>query len=126
MLISRSIGKPFGKRGAAMGVFLSACLARQDKVKVFAEDVGRHNALDKAVGEALMLGLRPGEFILLTSGRISAEIVLKAARAGIAFIVSRGAPPDQAADLAEKRNMTLVGFARNDRMNIYSGKGRVL
>ena len=90
------------------------------------EDVGRHNAMDKVVGRALRDGLLPlhGR-ILCVSGRLSFELVQKAAVAGAPILVGVGAPTSLAIALAADRNMTLAGFARGDSVNVYSGAERV-
>jgi FdhD protein len=90
------------------------------------EDVGRHNALDKVIGRALLDGLVPvGERILCVSGRLSFELVQKAAVAGAPMLVGVSAPSSLAVSLAEDRGMTLCGFARGGRVNVYTHPGRV-
>jgi FdhD protein len=90
------------------------------------EDVGRHNAVDKLVGKQVLAGDVPlDEVMLAVSGRISFEIVQKAAMAGIPIIVAVSAPSNLAVDTAEKVGMTLVGFARGDSFNIYSHPDRI-
>ncbi|HEV7883826.1 MAG TPA: formate dehydrogenase accessory sulfurtransferase FdhD [Solirubrobacteraceae bacterium] len=90
------------------------------------EDVGRHNAMDKVVGRALLDGAIPlhGR-ILCVSGRLSFELVQKAAVAGAPILVGVGAPTSLAIALAADRGMTLAGFARGDRVNVYTGAERV-
>ncbi|HEV8117266.1 MAG TPA: formate dehydrogenase accessory sulfurtransferase FdhD [Thermoanaerobaculia bacterium] len=91
------------------------------------EDIGRHNATDKIVGSALLAGRLPlTDRILLVSGRTGFEIVQKAFAAGIPFVASVSAPSSLAAALAESAGVTLVGFLRERRFNVYSGKERVL
>lgn len=104
----------------------SAALSDGEKILLFAEDLGRHNALDKVFGEALWEGMGLNDKLILTSGRLSSEMVIKVLKRGISTIVSPSAPTDLAVRIAQKMGMTLVGFARGLRMNIYSAEQRIM
>ena len=94
-------------------------------LKIF-EDVGRHNALDKLIGWAFQQDILPlKESILLVSGRASFELIQKASMAGIPIVVAVGAPSSLAVDLAEENGLTLIGFLKKDKFNIYTGIERV-
>jgi FdhD protein len=90
------------------------------------EDVGRHNAMDKVIGRAMLDGLVPlSERVLCVSGRLAFELVQKAAVAGCPILVGVGAPTSLAIELARDRRMTLCGFARGGHVNVYSAPERV-
>lgn len=104
----------------------SAALAGREGILIFREDIGRHNAIDKVIGSRLKVA---GDFenkILITSGRISSEVLLKAQKCKIPIVVSKSAPTNQGIKLAVDMGITLVGFARGNRMNIYSQEERVI
>jgi FdhD protein len=90
------------------------------------EDVGRHNAMDKVVGQALLEGRVPlADSILCVSGRLAFELVQKTVRAGAPILVGVGAPTSLAVELADDRGLTLAGFARGGRVNVYTHAGRI-
>jgi len=98
----------------------SCALAQGRDILVFEEDIGRHNALDKILGQAMRAGMPLHDKMVLTSGRISSEIVSKVARRKIPAIVSRSAPTSAAIEQARQLGMTLIGFARGGRFNVYT------
>lgn len=100
-----------------------AALADRERVLLVAEDVGRHNAVDKIKGEALMRGLSTEDRVLLSTGRISSEMLLKAARMGVPLVASRTSPTEMAVALAEQLGITVCGYVRPDGLNVYAGNG---
>jgi FdhD protein len=96
-----------------------------DELLAFAEDSGRHNALDKAIGKLLLSGRHAKGCGVILSGRISYELVTKAARAGLEVLAGVSAPSALAAEAAALRNITLCGFVRDDRMTVYTHPHRV-
>jgi FdhD protein len=103
----------------------SAALCDTREVLVFAEDIGRHNAVDKVLGRCLLEGIAVADRILVTSGRISSEILFKAAGSGIPVLISKSAPTDMGVDLALELGITLIGFVRGGGMNVYAGQERI-
>jgi FdhD protein len=103
----------------------AAGLCDEEGILIFKEDIGRHNAVDKIFGECLLKNLCITDKYILSSGRISSEILLKVAKRRIPIIVSRSAPTSMALQFADQAGITIVGFARGGRMNVYSHDYRI-
>ncbi|WP_425060576.1 Sulfur carrier protein FdhD [Sporomusa carbonis] len=101
-------------------------LAANGKFVCWSQDVGRHNVFDKIYGRCLVEEITTSDKIIMFSGRISSEILLKVSKMNIPIIISRAAPSSLAIDMAEELGITVIGFARDNRMNIYSHPERVI
>jgi FdhD protein len=112
----------FQETGCTHGVALAT---PDGQVFLLAEDIGRHNAMDKVIGRAVMQRLDMTRMVALLSGRISFEMALKTARAGIPILAAVSAPTSMALTLAQELRLTLAGFARGDRLNVYTHPERI-
>lgn len=108
------------------GCFHSACLCDRDEIIFFTEDIGRHNTVDKVIGFALSNGISLNDKILMITGRITSEMVFKVGRWKIPIVVSKGAPTSLAIEFAEKNQITLIGFLRGEKLNVYSHPERII
>ncbi len=125
----RELFKEFQKRSSLYeltGCVHSAALSDGEDLVCFAEDIGRHNAVDKAIGCAILESANPQGKIMLASGRLSSEIVAKCAKWAIPIVASRTAPTALALGIAERTGVTVVGFVRGDRMNVYTYPERIV
>jgi FdhD protein len=104
----------------------SAALCDDRSMLVFAEDIGRHNALDKVFGECILNDVTMHDRMIIVSGRISSEMLLKVARRNIPVVISVAAPTSTGVKMANDLGITLIGLVRGSRMNVYSGAGRVV
>lgn len=107
------------------GIHAAALFSVEGRLEVMAEDIGRHNAVDKVVGHAAQARWPIGESILLVSGRVSFEMVQKAAVAGIPVLCGVSAASSLAADLGDELGMTVIGFLRERGFNVYAGDHRL-
>lgn len=108
------------------GVHAAAIYTADGALVAMAEDVGRHNAVDKGIGMAALKQTCFSKCFLASTGRLSGDIVFKAAKVGLPIVASLGAALDSGVDMAEAANLTLVGFVRGKRMNIYTFAERIL
>lgn len=111
---------------ATGGTHAAALIGRTGKRLFLTEDIGRHNAVDKAVGWAVLHAVPPGETVLVVSGRLPEDMVHKAVGAGIPVLGSISAAIAEGAEAAERGGITLAGFIRNGRMNVYTRPDRIL
>ncbi|OGW75904.1 MAG: formate dehydrogenase family accessory protein FdhD [Nitrospirae bacterium RIFOXYB2_FULL_43_5] len=107
------------------GCVHSAALSDGKHIIAFAEDIGRHNAVDKVIGYSVLENIGFAGKLMLASGRLSSEIASKCSRCGIPIVASRTAPTHLAIEIAELRGITLVGFVRGERLNVYTHPQRI-
>lgn len=109
----------------ATGGVHSAALCNADGIRMFAEDIGRHNTLDKIFGRCLLTDYPLAGHFIFSSGRVSSEMLLKVARQHIPLMVSKSAPTHLGVQLADELGITLIGFARGTQMNVYTHDWRI-
>lgn len=117
-----SASRVFKKSG---GTHAAALFTRDGKLKFCIEDVGRHNAVDKVIGRGLIEGVDFTRSFMISTGRLSADMVIKCARAGIPLTASKAAPLESGVLAAEMSGLTLVGFVKGARLNVYTRPRRV-
>jgi FdhD protein len=103
----------------------NTALATGDELLLFRDDIGRHNAADMVIGHIFLQGLGLGDKMLLTTGRLTSEILIKAARVGLPILVSRNAATGLAVELATKLKITLIGYVRAGKFTVYNGEERI-
>ena len=104
----------------------TSVLTDGNQIVLAAEDVGRHNSIDKIAGLYLLGDEEPSSKILLSTGRISSDMLQKAARIGAAIVISRTSPTSMSVELADRWGITLIGYARRNRFNLYTHPGRII
>ncbi|RDY24465.1 formate dehydrogenase accessory sulfurtransferase FdhD [Romboutsia maritimum] len=103
----------------------SVAIFDKDKEIIICEDVARHNAMDKAIGYCILNDINLEDKVVVVSGRISLEMILKSSQVGVPIVISKSAPTNLSIEISKKLNITLIGFVRGRRMNIYTNSYRV-
>ncbi|MBI2858644.1 MAG: formate dehydrogenase accessory sulfurtransferase FdhD [Chloroflexi bacterium] len=114
-----------GETHREYGGLHASCLGQEGKVEIVAEDIGRHNTLDKIMGECLARNIETAGKVVASTGRTSSEMIFKAARMRVPIVVSRSAVTGRAVALADKLGITAIGYARGERFTIYSHPERI-
>jgi FdhD protein len=104
----------------------NTAIADGDRILLFRDDIGRHNAVDMIVGHFFLKGLSLEDKLLITTGRLTSEILIKAAKVRIPILISRNTATSLAVELARSLNITLIGYARGGRFTVYSGEERIV
>ena len=104
----------------------NTALASSDEIVLFRDDIGRHNAVDMIIGHSFLHHLPLADKLLITTGRLTSEILIKSAKVGIPILVSRNTATTLAVDLAKSLNITLIGYVRAGKCTVYSGAERVV
>ena len=104
----------------------STAAGDENGLLIYAEDLGRHNTIDRMAGQALLKGISLKGRMLVTSGRVSSEMVIKAVQLGIVLIASRTSPTDLAIQLCRERGLTLIGYLRGTTMTVYACPERMV
>ncbi len=107
------------------GGFHTSAMTDGEELLSVAEDIGRHNTVDKIMGECLLKGISPRDRLLFSTGRISSEMLLKVARMGVPIVASRQATTSRSVSLAKELGVTLIGYVRGERMTVYTYPERV-
>jgi FdhD protein len=118
-----TLAETFRKTG---GVHIAAAYSSEGKLRTFAEDVGRHNAIDKVIGTCVLKKLDFNECFLASSGRLSGDIVLKVARMKVQVVASLAAALSSGIEIARYMGVTIIGFVRGRRMNVYTSPERII
>ncbi len=104
----------------------STALCDNKNFLLFSEDIGRHNAIDKIFGECILRDIQTDDRIIMTSGRVSSQTLNKVSKTNIPFVISKSAPTDLGIEISKHLGITLIGFVRGRRMNIYTHDWRVI